>query len=260
MAYVYKLTHKETGEFYYGVRWANKVSSQEDLGIRYFSSSQKIKNKFAEFNYEVIKEFDDKHEAYRYEQELIREHWRHDKSLNRCLTIKETDSIYFKFLTREGHVSWNKGLTKQTSVLLNEVGKSISNAKKGKKLNLSKDEIHRRVMSMSGDKNLSHRKDVKEKKLRKSLGVPHPHTGVPCTTEKKEKIGRANSGNIVVKDKHGNMFTVKKTDDRYISGELIAIQKGKIVAKDRYGNYFSITKDDERWMSGELKGVNYKWE
>ena len=38
LPYVYKLVHKETGEFYIGFRCANKVPANEDLGIKYFTS------------------------------------------------------------------------------------------------------------------------------------------------------------------------------------------------------------------------------
>ena len=42
LPYVYKLTHKETGQFYIGYRKANKVQSYCDIGIVYFSSSKEI--------------------------------------------------------------------------------------------------------------------------------------------------------------------------------------------------------------------------
>ena len=45
LAYVYKLTHKFTKEYYYGYRSANielKLQSVDDLGIHYFTSSTYI--------------------------------------------------------------------------------------------------------------------------------------------------------------------------------------------------------------------------
>lgn len=44
LPYVYKLTHKETGQFYIGFRKANKVNSNQDLGLKYFSSSSELRN------------------------------------------------------------------------------------------------------------------------------------------------------------------------------------------------------------------------
>lgn len=43
LPYVYKLTHKETNQFYIGYRSANRVKSEFDLGFKYFSSSKIIK-------------------------------------------------------------------------------------------------------------------------------------------------------------------------------------------------------------------------
>lgn len=72
-SYVYKCTHKKTAEFYFGFRKANKVPPNEDLGTSYFTSSKKIKNRFSEFYYEVIEEFDDPYEALNLERKLILE-------------------------------------------------------------------------------------------------------------------------------------------------------------------------------------------
>ena len=41
--YVYKITHKETNQFYIGFRCANKVQANLDLGFKYFTSSKAVK-------------------------------------------------------------------------------------------------------------------------------------------------------------------------------------------------------------------------
>ena len=63
------------------------------------------------------------------------------------------------------------------------------------------------------------------------------------------------SGHIVVKDKDNNTFLVKLDDPRYLSGELIHINKGIFTAKDIDGNTFSISIDNPRYLSGELVNV-----
>jgi hypothetical protein len=80
--YVYKCTHRETGEFYIGLRFANKVPASEDLGIHYFTSSKNVKLRFAEFEYEIIQEFESKEEACIFEQKAIKENWKNPKLLN----------------------------------------------------------------------------------------------------------------------------------------------------------------------------------
>lgn len=88
--YVYIGTHKETEEFYIGVRWANvkknRVSSN-DLGVEYFTSGAKTKKEFDNFKWVIVAEFIDSEvghiDAYKFEQELIFEHWDNPKILNK---------------------------------------------------------------------------------------------------------------------------------------------------------------------------------
>ena len=81
--YVYRVDNPETGEFYIGSRFANKVSAVEDLGRLYFTSSRYIKPRFNEFQYQVIAEFFDRDSAYDFEQKLINENWNDPKILNK---------------------------------------------------------------------------------------------------------------------------------------------------------------------------------
>ena len=115
LPYVYKCVHRETGKFYIGSRWANKVSAIDDLGILYFTSSKFVKPIHDEFNFAVLSEFNTKEEAYAYEQTLIREVWGSELLINKRVTLTSEDRKY-KFLSsmkgntnRRGKVSWNKG-------------------------------------------------------------------------------------------------------------------------------------------------------
>jgi hypothetical protein len=64
---------------------------------------------------------------------------------------------------------------------------------------------------------------------------------------------------IPVKDKNGNFFRVHKSDERYLSGELVHNKKGMINVTDKNGNRFSINKRDEiemsKYLSGELISI-----
>ena len=82
--YVYKLTHKVTGQFYFGYRCANKVPSSDDLGIYYFSSSNQVKLLgFENFDYEILAEFLDKQSAIDFENYMISEEWYNSLILNK---------------------------------------------------------------------------------------------------------------------------------------------------------------------------------
>ena len=72
-AYVYKCTERETGRFYIGYRWKNYLPAEQDLGNRYFTSNEYVKANWNKFDYEIVAEFFDKRDAFKFETELIRE-------------------------------------------------------------------------------------------------------------------------------------------------------------------------------------------
>lgn len=59
-------------------------------------------------------------------------------------------------------------------------------------------------------------------------------------------------GRVSVKDEDGNTFSVSKDDERYISGELMAVTSGTVPVIDSDGNSFRISKEDPRYISGEV--------
>ncbi len=73
LPYVYRCTEKETGRFYIGYRFKNRVPAKEDLGVHYFTSNEYVKNNFDKFDFEILKEFPDRRSAFQYETQLIRE-------------------------------------------------------------------------------------------------------------------------------------------------------------------------------------------
>lgn len=99
--YVYRCTHKMTGEFYIGFRKANYYPSDQDLP-RYKTSSKLVKPRFDEFDWQIIAEFFDPKEALKFEQELIAEHWTNPLILNKVYNINGEFSFFSKR-------AWNKG-------------------------------------------------------------------------------------------------------------------------------------------------------
>jgi hypothetical protein len=83
LPYVYIVRNRNTGEFYIGMRSANKVVAEQDLGIKYFTSSKRVKKNFTEFDIEIIAYFIDQLAAFEFENELIKEHWGDRLLLNR---------------------------------------------------------------------------------------------------------------------------------------------------------------------------------
>ena len=84
--YVYKLVHKNTGQYYFGFRCSNVVPASDDLGTKYFTSSRSIKELgFENFDRIILAEFFDKHAAFEFESELIADHINDRQCLNKAL-------------------------------------------------------------------------------------------------------------------------------------------------------------------------------
>lgn len=84
LPYVYKCTHRVSGQFYIGYRERNVVLSRVpelDLPI-YKTSSKKIKPKFDEYDWEILAVMFDADAAYALEQLMIREFWEDPLCLN----------------------------------------------------------------------------------------------------------------------------------------------------------------------------------
>jgi hypothetical protein len=90
LAYVYRLTHKITKEYYIGYRYANiklKLHPEDDLGKIYFTSSTYISEEnFNDYISEIIHKTSDPDQAYDYENKLIAENWDDPLLLNRNYT------------------------------------------------------------------------------------------------------------------------------------------------------------------------------
>lgn len=169
--YVYKLTHRETGEFYFGYRRANKVPALDDLGKLYFTSSKFVRPNFKMFNIEILFEFTNADEAFWKEQELIAENAKHPLILNRKFQRKNTKVWVFC-----GHQS-------------EEAKHKISAKLKGKK--------HSKEHSQKIGDALRGRKLTPEE-----LSSRAPHPGFKQSTKEKmsnAKLGKKQSPELIAK-------------------------------------------------------------
>lgn len=111
--YVYKLTHKSTGQYYFGFRCANKLPALQDIGVRYFTSSRTIKEMgFENFIIEILAEFDNKQAAFDHETSLIAEHIGDPSNLNKALN--GTLCPIRKFTTSQHRANLSKSLRGKT--------------------------------------------------------------------------------------------------------------------------------------------------
>jgi hypothetical protein len=110
LPYVYKITNKETGEFYIGSRYANVTSNtlpENDLCISYFTSSKleiELKTYPEKFTSEILFKHGTEKVAYWYEQLLIRDNIKSKLCLNEHFIDPDSEKGFH-------NGGWNKGLS-----------------------------------------------------------------------------------------------------------------------------------------------------
>lgn len=130
--YVYKGTHKITGQVYIGSRSSKKQKLPSHLDLqKYKTSSKVVRPIFHEFDWVIVAEFFEPEDAYKHEQLLISEQWDNSKELS--LNLQH----------RLGKGSWNtigrepvnkgiKGIIKLSDEVKDKMSKSRSGVKKSK--------------------------------------------------------------------------------------------------------------------------------
>lgn len=148
MPYIYCVHNLITDEFYYGSRYVETVAPEEDLWIRYFTSSRTIKRQIDLYGLEcfsttIIETHTNKDDCYRREQDIIKEYIAHPKCLNKQYrecgnTVflnkghsEETKAKISK--ATKGKSVWNIGIspTDSTRKKISDAGKGVAGSKKG---------------------------------------------------------------------------------------------------------------------------------
>lgn len=172
--YVYKLTNKDTGQFYIGYRFANKLPASQDFGIEYRSSSKAIiKEQFNQYNQEIIVEFysEDREEAsisaYWYEQGLIKQYFKDPLCLNENYQDKETSKGIFRRtgLITEAHRTNMSTAQRNKKPASNIARKRMSEFQKGR----LKTEEHRAKISEANRGKIPSQKTIDKMKATKAI-------------------------------------------------------------------------------------------
>lgn len=172
-AYVYKVTHLASGQYYFGSRTANVRHNrlpEKDLWVSYFTSSNTVKRLIAEsgpesFTPEIVFTSESFDEVYWVEQYFIKNHIADHNCLNKKYQDKETGNTVF---STAGKPSWNKGVPSKyrgiprpahvvEKMRENRKGKGTGTTPKSKGTTLSveqRQQISQRMKGKySGDKN-----------------------------------------------------------------------------------------------------------
>ncbi len=127
MPYTYLIGWTSLNLWYYGVRYSVKAHPT-DLWVTYFTSSKRVKQlreKYGEPDViQIRKTFGDPHKAKDWEDKILRRmNTKFDSKW-----INQTMNDSFRGIV----VPWNKGLNKNNSEKMKEIGRSISKSCKGR--------------------------------------------------------------------------------------------------------------------------------
>jgi len=178
LPYTYKLIHKQTGQFYFGYRSANKVPASQDLGVIYFTSSKIIKPIFNEFDYLILAEHETGELAYKEEQLLIEQHWGNPLLLNRAYHKQNKTAFRNKGHAKENRKKFGRPGKTQAPLTPEQRAKQLEGLAriKGRKLS----EEHRKKLSEAHmgrtDSRLGkhHSEETKKKLSEHFKGKPRP--------------------------------------------------------------------------------------
>ena len=90
MITLYKVTHKESGEFYIG-------QTRKTIGVNYWTSSNYVsfsRDTIDDWHIEILQQDEDREVIYKAEQIVIREHYDNPLNLNRNYTIEGSGNHY----------------------------------------------------------------------------------------------------------------------------------------------------------------------
>lgn len=143
MCYTYLIKCTLNNMYYYGVRWANKTAPDQDLWIKYFTSSKVIKRLITQhgkdiFKVQIRRTFRNKFEAIKWEETVLSRMKilnKPDKWLNKCISKAIRYVIHPRLgipVSAETILKISKSLTGRKASLETRLKQSL--AKKGKPL------------------------------------------------------------------------------------------------------------------------------
>ena len=257
---MYRITNIVEIKHYIGIRTSKNILPQDDLGVKYFSSSKDTKFK---------QDQKDHPENYRYKIIIV------SYAKNK---VAELEVKYHKKFNVGNNVKFYN-LANQTNTSFSDHEKVSMRDKDGKCVRVSINDpgiengelfgvAKGKIAMIDGDGKIS---QVSIFDPRISSGeLHHINKGILTMRDSDGNIikvtsndPRIKTGELVgstkgmtkMRDSDGKIHYVSTSDPRIKTGELVGICKGLFPAKDRMGNTKLISKDSLEWKNGEFTGI-----
>jgi hypothetical protein len=230
--YVYVCIHRETSAIYIGARSANEVPAVDDLGTFYFTSSPYVSPIFNEFDYEILFEGNSSEEVFKFEGELIKEHWKKPYLIN-----------------RQNNGKFNFAGKKHTD----EAIQKITNFQRGRKLPPRSKEHAQKISDAKIGKPLSDEHKQKIKVANKGKEFTEEHKSNLSKSAKGKKKGPMSEEN---KAKHrGKKHSV---ESRIKMSDALKGKKQQIVVCPHCGKEGGLAAM-KQWHFNNCKNRNNEW-
>lgn len=269
--YFYKITNLINDKFYYGIHSTNNL---DDKYMGSGSAIRKAISKYGADNFkkEIIKYFDTFQEACDYEKEIVNKELLKNPD---CYNLVEggyylSDEIIAKkkeafnrinHQSKENNSNYNKKWIKKNNECIavdkGDLDEYLNDGwKLGRIVDSSKTKALNKIPSAWICNESGETKHINIELLEEYLKDGW-RRGRVFNKKDDKKLSRSEyiesiKGFVVVRDSDDNIYKVKKDDARYLSGELISINKGKYLMKDKEGNSLGyLYKTDPRYLSGD---------
>lgn len=231
--YFYKITNLINGKYYYGIHSTNNL---EDGYMGSGTCLKKAYKKYGieNFNKEILRYFDNREELANYEEFIVNENLITDfncyniskggetfKTLH-TIPVKDQNGNYFRCKRNDPNYIYGNYVPVTTGYV--EV-KDINNKDKHGYI-ITKEEYdkNKNILFESVSKNTIAVIDKISNK-RKRISIDDFYLN-------RQNYIIFSDNKVVVKDKNGNIFSVYRNDQRYLSGELTMVWQGKKHSKE----------------------------
>lgn len=232
--YTYKITEKETGNFYIGAR-GSKKDPLLDLGIKYFSSSENLKSMILErgeesFIFEIIKDsYKSWKEAYDDEQLMIFNDWENPLNINKaCYYMKKDFGIISedskKIISKKSLEMWKD--EEMSSKIIEKQKESWTDERREKYREMTKSKwtVERREKHSEKLKGRIGSKKLKGIKKPEGFGqkISEKLKGVKKSEETKRKISESKTGKIYPHLRKLSSENIKEIQEKINEGRKIS--------------------------------------
>lgn len=264
--YLYRITNLVESKHYYGIRTAKHILPQQDLGVKYFSSSR---------DKSFIRDQKEHPENYKYKVIIVSDSRKRiselEVKIHQIFDVGNNNTFYNRTIQTSSGFWCNvsgKATMRDSFGNTSQVSLTDLRISSGELVGVAKGTI---IMKDGGgnccrvyndDPRIASGDLVSVIKGKMTVRDSKGNTSMVSVNDPRIASGElyhATKNKVVARDQNGNTLQVDKSDPRLTTKELVGATKGLFPAKDKNGNTKLISKDSLEWKSGEFVNMQRKF-